>query len=71
MGTNLTSLGITAINSDKAGVARPATGPWDIPIPKQSLVRDRSARMNMWEQQTQRLRQLLPESLLTETCGNL
>lgn len=29
-GINLTSLGIAALNSDKAGVARPATGAWDI-----------------------------------------
>lgn len=29
-GANLTSLGITALNSDKAGLARPASGPWDI-----------------------------------------
>jgi hypothetical protein len=27
--TNLMSLGITALNSDKAGVARPASGAWD------------------------------------------
>lgn len=29
-GTNLTSLGITALNSDISGVARPSSGPWDI-----------------------------------------
>lgn len=29
-GANLTSLGIAALNSDKASNARPATGPWDI-----------------------------------------
>jgi hypothetical protein len=29
-GTNLTGLGITALNSDKAGYARPASGAWDI-----------------------------------------
>jgi hypothetical protein len=29
-GTNLTSLGITALNADKSGVARPSTGPWTI-----------------------------------------
>lgn len=29
-GTNLTSLGITELNVDAAGVARPASGPWDI-----------------------------------------
>jgi hypothetical protein len=29
-GVNLTSLGITALNSDKNGIARPATGAWDI-----------------------------------------
>jgi len=29
-GTNLTSLGITALNSDKAGIPRPASGAWDI-----------------------------------------
>lgn len=29
-GANLTSLGITALNSDKSGRARPATGAWDI-----------------------------------------
>lgn len=29
-GINLTSLGITALNSDKNGTARPATGNWDI-----------------------------------------
>ena len=29
-GANLTSLGITALNSDKAGVARPSSGAWDI-----------------------------------------
>jgi len=29
-GANLTSLGITALNSDKSGIARPATGAWDI-----------------------------------------
>jgi hypothetical protein len=29
-GSNLTSLGIAALNSDKAGNVRPATGPWDI-----------------------------------------
>jgi Legume lectin domain len=28
-GTNLTSLGITALDSDKAGVARPSTSNWD------------------------------------------
>jgi hypothetical protein len=28
-GANLTSVGITALNSDKAGVARPSTGAWD------------------------------------------
>ena len=30
VGANLTSLGIAALNSDKAGVARPASGGWDI-----------------------------------------
>lgn len=29
-GANLTSLGITALNTDAAGVARPSTGAWDI-----------------------------------------
>jgi hypothetical protein len=29
-GTNLTSLGIAALNSDAAGVARPSSGAWDI-----------------------------------------
>lgn len=29
-GVNLTSLGITALNSDKSGVARPVSGAWDI-----------------------------------------
>ena len=29
-GTNLTSLGIAALNADKAGNSRPATGAWDI-----------------------------------------
>lgn len=29
-GANLTSLGITALNSDKAGVARPTSAAWDI-----------------------------------------
>ena len=29
-GANLTSLGITALNSDKSGIARPASGAWDI-----------------------------------------
>ena len=29
-GANLTSLGITALNSDKAGVARPSSGAWEI-----------------------------------------
>jgi hypothetical protein len=29
-GVNLTSLGITALNSDKNGVARPSSGAWDI-----------------------------------------
>ncbi|MDR3559373.1 MAG: choice-of-anchor Q domain-containing protein, partial [Candidatus Pacebacteria bacterium] len=29
-GANLTSLGITALNSDATGAARPATGAWDI-----------------------------------------
>jgi hypothetical protein len=29
-GVNLTSLGITALNSDKNGVARPASGAWDM-----------------------------------------
>jgi len=29
-GTNLTSLGIAALNVDANGVARPTTGPWDI-----------------------------------------
>lgn len=29
-GVNLTSLGITALNSDITGIARPASGPWDI-----------------------------------------
>jgi chitodextrinase len=29
-GVNLTSLGITALNSDKIGVIRPTFGPWDI-----------------------------------------
>lgn len=29
LGTNLTSLGIPAINSDQAGIARPASGSWD------------------------------------------
>jgi hypothetical protein len=29
LGTNLTSLGIPTLNSDKAGVGRPATGAWD------------------------------------------
>ena len=29
LGTNLTSLRITALDSDKAGVARPASGAWD------------------------------------------
>jgi hypothetical protein len=29
-GTNLTSLGITALNFDKSGSARPASGDWDI-----------------------------------------
>ena len=29
-GANLTSLGISALNSDKAGVTRPASGAWDI-----------------------------------------
>ncbi len=29
-GVNLTSLGIAALNNDKNGVARPATGAWDI-----------------------------------------
>jgi hypothetical protein len=30
IGANLTSLGITALNSDKAGVARPSSGAWAI-----------------------------------------
>ena len=30
VGTNLTSLGITALNSDAAGVARPSSGAWSI-----------------------------------------
>lgn len=30
LGTNLTSLGIAALNVDLAGVARPATGAWDV-----------------------------------------
>jgi hypothetical protein len=30
LGENLTNLGITALNSDKAGNPRPSTGPWDI-----------------------------------------
>ena len=29
-GANLTSLGITALNSDAAGTARPSSGGWDI-----------------------------------------
>lgn len=29
-GVNLTSLGITALNSDKDGIVRPSTGAWDI-----------------------------------------
>jgi hypothetical protein len=29
-GVNLTSLGITALNSDASGVARPAVAAWDI-----------------------------------------
>ena len=29
-GENLTSLGISALNRDKAGVSRPSTGAWDI-----------------------------------------
>lgn len=29
-GVNLTSLGSTTLNADKAGIARPATGAWDI-----------------------------------------
>lgn len=29
-GTNLTSLGITALNSDKNGIPRPSSGAWDI-----------------------------------------
>jgi len=29
LGVNLTSLGIPALNSDKAGIARPSTGAWD------------------------------------------
>ena len=29
-GVNLTSLGITGLDTDAAGVARPATGAWDI-----------------------------------------
>lgn len=29
-GTNLSSLGITALNSDAAGVVRPSTGAWDL-----------------------------------------
>jgi hypothetical protein len=29
-GTNLTSLGIATLNSDKAGITRPPTGAWDI-----------------------------------------
>jgi hypothetical protein len=28
-GTNLTSLGITALNSDRLAIARPASGPWE------------------------------------------
>ena len=28
-GTNLTPLGITALDSDRSGVARPSSGPWD------------------------------------------
>ena len=30
MGTNLTSLGIATLNVDRAGVARPSTGAWDV-----------------------------------------
>lgn len=30
MGTNLRSLGIAALNLDIAGVARPASGAWDV-----------------------------------------
>lgn len=29
-GVNLTSIGVAALNADKSGVARPATGPWTI-----------------------------------------
>jgi hypothetical protein len=29
-GVNLTNLGITALDSDKSGVLRPSTGPWDV-----------------------------------------
>ena len=45
--TNLTSLGITALDSDKAGVARPSSGAWDAgayqyaagsPLPASNLV---------------------------------
>jgi|SRR5579859_706727 len=28
-GTNLTNLGLTALDTDKAGIARPVSGPWD------------------------------------------